>query len=256
MALTSDKELLQLKNRLRELAEKSYSRSIFTFTGFLGLSEQDLFWKEEPGLRFAGYQLWGGSEGCDRQVLRFGSAQELGYEEPFGITCIHIFPPAEKFADDFSHRDFLGALMNLGIDRSTLGDIRVGDREAFLFCLDNVAEFICENLTQVKHTRVRCEIVTQMRELPSEEPKLLDLQVMSERIDAVIAKVYNKSRNEVLNLFHSGKVYVNGRLCESNSRMLKPEEVVNVRGFGKFVYQGVQYETRKGRLSVRAAVYR
>lgn len=256
MALASDKELQQLKNRFRELAQKSYSRNLFTFTGFLGLSEQDLFWQEEPQLRFAGYRLWGGSEGCDRQMLRFGSVEELGYEEPFGITCIHIFPLAEKFADAFSHRDFLGALMNLGIERSTLGDIRVGDREAYLFCQDNVAEFICENLEQVKHTRVRCQVVTQMKELPEEETKPLEIQVSSERIDAVIAKVYNKSRNEVLNLFGSGKVYVNGRLCENNSRMLKAEETVNVRGFGKFVYQGVQYETRKGKLSVKAAVYR
>lgn len=256
MAFTSDKELLQLKSRLHDLARKSFQQNMFTFTGFLGLSEQDIFWQEEVNLRYAGYQLWGGSENCDRKMIRFGSVEELGYEEPFGITCVHITPLMEKFSDDFSHRDFLGALMNLGIERSTLGDIRVGHREAYLFCMDSIAGYVCDNLDQVKHTHVRCKIVEQMKEIPQEEPEAVIIQVASERIDAVIAKVYNKSRGDVLELFRSGKVYVGGRLCENNSRMLKEQEIVNVRGSGKFTYLGVKNETRKGKLSVHAAVFR
>ena len=256
MAISSDKELQQLRSRLHDLSRKSFQQNMFTFTGFLGLSEQDIFWQEEPQLRYAGYELWGGDEQCDRKVLRFGSEAELGYEEPFAVTCIHIAPLMEKFADDFSHRDFLGALMNLGIERSTLGDIRVGHREAYLFCLESIAPFICDNLDQVKHTHVKCRIVTELKELPQEEPEAVTVQVASERIDAVIAKVYNKSRNDELELFRTGKVYVSGRLCESNSRMLKEQDIVNVRGFGKFVYLGVKNETRKGKLSIQAAVYR
>ena len=256
MAISSEKELQQLRSRLNDLARKSFQQNMFTFTGFLGLSEQDIFWQEEQQLRYAGCTLWGGDEQCDRKVLRFGSAEELGYEEPFAIACIHITPLMEKFADDFSHRDFLGALMNLGIERSTLGDIRVGHREAYLFCLESIAQFICDNLDQVKHTHVRCQIVTELKELPQEEPETVTVQAVSERIDAIIAKVYNKSRNDVLELFRTGKVYVSGRLCENNSRMLKEQEIVNVRGFGKFVYLGVKNETRKGKLSIQAAVYR
>ncbi len=255
MAVTSDKELQQLKSRLHDLARKSYQQNMFTFSTFLGLGEQDLFWQEEPLLRYAGYEFWGGSEHCDRVVLRFGRKEELGYEEPFGIVCIHIAPLLEKFSDDFSHRDFLGALMNLGIDRSTLGDIRVGHREAYLFCLESIAPFICENLQQVKHTHVCCRIVEQAADVPEEEPETVVLQVSSVRIDAVIAKVYNKSRNDVMELFRAGKVFVGGRLCENNSRMLKEQEVVNVRGFGKFIYVGIKGETRKGKLSILAAVY-
>ena len=133
MSSTSEKELQQLKNRFRDLAQKSFQQNMYTFTGFLGLSEQNLFWQLESEVRFAGFTFYGGGENCDRLVLRFGNPQELGYEEPFGITCIHISPLMEKFSDNFPHRDFLGALMNLGIERSTLGDIRVGKKEAYLF---------------------------------------------------------------------------------------------------------------------------
>lgn len=256
MAVSGEKDIQQTKSRFYDLARKSYQQNMFTFTGFLGLSEQDLFWQEEKELSYAGYEFFGGADHCDRLVLRFGNPQELGYEEPFGIVCVHIAPLSEKFADDLSHRDFLGALMNLGIERVTLGDIRVGHKEAYLFCLESIAPFICEHLEQVRHTRVRCRIVEQAAQIPEEEPQTVTVQVSSERIDAVIAKVYNRSRNDVTELFRSAKVYLQGRVCENNSRMLKEQDVVNVRGFGKFIYLGNKGETRKGKLNVQAAVFR
>lgn len=256
MAQENEKELQQLKNRFHDLADRSYSQGIFTFTGFLGLSEQDIFWQEEPNLRYAGYTVYGGCDGADRVAVRFGSSEELGYEVPFPIVCIHIRPLQQKFADELSHRDFLGALMNLGIDRSTIGDIKVGEKQAYLFCLDSIAEFICDNLNQIKHTHVKCIVTENFRDMPQEEPEILCIQVQSLRVDAVLSKVYNMSREKSLELFRAGKVYVNGRLCENNSRMLKAGETVNARGFGKFTLRGEARETRKGKLAVEAAVYR
>lgn len=256
MAQGSEKEVQQLKNRLRDLADKSFMQGIFTFTSFLGLSEQEIFWREEPELRYAGCCLSGGFEGADRVIVRFGSAGELGYEMPFPIVCIHIEPLQQKFADELSHRDFLGALMNLGIERSTLGDIKVGEKQAYLFCLEAIAGYICENLEQIKHTHVKCSVAEDIGCMPREEPVPVAIQVQSLRVDAVLARVYNLSRDRSLELFRTGKVYVDGRLCENNSRILKAGETVNARGFGKFILKGEARETRKGKLSVEAAVYR
>lgn len=255
MAFDNDKEVQQLQNRLRDLAEKSYRQNLFTFTGFLGLREQDVFWRMEPELKFAGYTLFGGAEGTDRRMIRFGNVQEAGYETPFPIVCIHIEPLAAKFADPLSHRDFLGALMNTGIERSTMGDIRAGEKEAYLFCTDTMADYICQNLEQVKHTRVSCTVVSDWAEILQEEPVICCVQVASLRVDAMLAKLYNKSRSDCLELFRSGRVFVDGRLCENNSRILKSGETVNARGFGKFVVRGEIRQTKKGKLCVEAAVY-
>jgi len=256
VAEKDEKELGQLKKRLQDLANRSYRQNTFTFTEFLGLAEQDVFWQAEPELRSAGYRLFGGRDGADRVVIRFGNPEELGYEEDFPITCIHVCPKNQKFADDLSHRDFLGALMNLGIERSTLGDILVGEKQAYLFCLKNVAGFLCENLNQVKHTIVNCKVTEELRELQMEEPDHVFLQVSSERVDAVIAKTYKLSREESLALFRAGKVFVDGRSCENNSKLLKTGETVNARGYGKFQFLGIRGETRKGKSSVEVAVYR
>ena len=254
--MDNEKELQQLRNRFRDLADKSFSRNMFTFTGFLGLSEQDAFWKMERELSHVKFVLSGGADSTDRKVVRFGNADELGYEVDFPIVCIHIKPLQAKFADALSHRDFLGALMNLGIERSTLGDIRVGDKEAYLFCLESIAEYICENLTQVKHTYVRCEVVEHAAEVPEEEPQRLLVQAASMRVDAVLAKVYNKSREVSLALFRAQKVFVDGRLCENNAKQLKVGETVNARGYGKFRVVGEPKETKKGRMAVEVEVFR
>ena len=254
--MENEKEVQQMQNRFRELADKSFSQNVFTFTGFLGLFEQDIFWKLEREISHAGYVLFGGAKGAERKVVRFGDAGEFGYEVEFPIVCLHVRPLAAKFADELSHRDFLGALMNLGVERSTIGDIRVGDKEAYLFCLESVAGFLCEELTKVKHTHVKCERVETAAEVVEEEPELLAVQVASLRVDAVIAKVYRKSREACLELFRAQKVYVDGRLCENNSRLLKPGETVNARGYGKFSVVGEPRNTRKGKLSVEVAVYR
>lgn len=256
MSSESEKEIQQLKNRFADLADKSSRQGVYTFTAFMGLSEQDIFRKAEKDVRYAGIKLFGGLDDADRKVIRFGNPEEFGYDVEFPIKCIHICPLLPKFADKLSHRDFLGALMNLGIDRSTIGDIKVGDKEAYLFCLDQVADFICGNLDRIKHTNVKCTITENIADIPAKEPEVLNIQAASMRLDAVIAKVYNKSRGECLELFRSGKVFVDGRLCENNSRTLKPGETVNVRGYGKFVMEGEPGETRKGRLSAVISVYR
>lgn len=253
---SQDKEIQQHKNRFHDLAEKAFRQGIYTFTGFLGLHEQEIFWQEEPKLRYAVYSTEGGHEMAERVIVRFGDPGELGYEVSFPIVCVHIQPLARKFADELSHRDFLGALMNLGIERDVLGDIIAGEKEAYLFCLDTIAGFICENLQQVRHTHVKCAIVEAYAQIPQEEPEKLVIQVQSLRVDAVLAKVYNMSREKSLELFRGGKVYVNGRLCENNSQQLSTGETVNARGYGKFTLTGEMRETKKGKLSVETAVYR
>ena len=262
------KDIQQFKNRLLDLADKSYNQGIFTFTSFLGLSEQDIYHSIENELRFAAPMLSGGLESvgsssnsriCDRVVIRFGSKDELGYDVPFPIVCIHVEPLSQKFAEKLSHRDVLGALMNLGIERSTLGDILVNEKEAFVFCLDSIAEYICDSLFKIRHNDVKTSIIDINDEnivIPVEEPLVKAIQVASLRADAVISKVHNLSRDASLALFKAQKVYINGRLCENNSYKVNPSDVINARGFGKFTIGDDCHITKKGRTSLSVLIYR
>ncbi len=256
MAVDSEKELQQLKKRFLELGEKSYRQNVYTFTGFLGMSEQEVFLQAAQAMKHVPFAMWGGMENAERQMVRFGSAEEFGYEEEFPIACVCISPLSEKFAENLSHRDFLGALMNLGIERSTLGDIFIREKTGFLFCTERIVPYIVENLDKIKHTNVKCTVLSEIPPVLAGEALKEEHLASSERIDGILAKLYNISRGQSLELFRTKRVFVNGRLQENNSCNLKRGDVVSVRGYGKFTYDGIIQETRKGKLRFRVFIFR
>lgn len=243
------------KKRLAELANKSYTNSRYLFTGFLSLAELNLYYQMEQELSYVPVTVFGGTADCERVMLRFGDEKLCGYEEPFPIACVEIAPLAEKFGEALTHRDYLGALMNLGIERATLGDIVIVGKRAFLFCTEKMSAYIIEELDKVRHTSVRCGIAKEVPESTVTRLERKTFQVSAARADSVIAKLYNLSRSESVELFRAKKVFVNGRQNENNSGQLKPGDKVSVRGYGRFVFVGVSGETRKGKWNAEADLY-
>lgn len=251
----AQKEEELLKKRFLELADRAYERNQYTFSGFLSPGELSSFFEVERQIAHVDYEIYGGVEQAERVMIKFGSEEMFGYLETFPIVCLIVKPLMEKFSDTLSHRDFLGALMNLGIERSTVGDIVVKGVRAYIFCTDSMADFLIENLTKVKHTYVRCEKSQIIPEEVKPELKEEMILVSSERLDGVIAKAYNLSRSQVVEMFRGKRVFVDGRLCENNSRVPKNGEAVSVRGIGKFLYMGKEYETKKGKNGVKICKY-
>ena len=171
----------------------------------------------------------------------------MGYAQNYPISCVKISPLLQKFADKLTHRDFLGALMNLGIERDRLGDIVICDNEAYLFCLENIAPFIADNLSQVKHTSVKCEITEYEDKKSLNENQKLAIRVSSPRLDAVIAKAYNLSRGDSAQNIIAQRVFVNGRLCENVSHTLKEGDIVSFRGKGRLTVIAFSGISKKGK---------
>lgn len=252
MAVTDEKELQQLKNRLIELADKAYSRNIYTYTPFLGLAEQQAYYAVEREVAYAVVRMEGGAPLCERKIIRFG---DPGYEEEFPIARVEILPKTPKFAEDLTHRDFLGAVMNLGIERDVVGDFFVREKGALLFCHENIADYIAENLDRVRHTNVVCRRAEGEIVLENAEPERISVTVASPRADGVISKVYNLSREESRELFNNGRIFINGIQTQNLSCQLKEEDAVTVRGYGKFIFYGQTGVSRKGKERVEVGVF-
>lgn len=247
-----------LKSRLSDLANRSYKQNIYTYTTFLTGAELATLDAMKEELSFVKSEAFGGSELAERCMVRFGSEEQLGYVDEWPISIILVEPLIDKFADELNHRDFLGSIMNLGIERNVLGDILVKDgKRAYIFCQDKIADYIVDNLTKIKHTNVKCRVVASDEDLSDLKPKLVDMHVIVQapRFDAIIAAVIKCSRSESQNLFRAGKVTLNGRMTERNSMTLKAGDIFSVRGHGKFKYLGSGNETRKGRIYVNFQRY-
>lgn len=248
-------EIELLKKRFIELYNKADRGEYYTFTDFLGLSEQSAFGELVSKLDPACITKYGGAVGAERIMIRFGDIGQIGYDVPFPIKCVKVEPLSQKFADKLTHRDFLGALMNLGIERCMLGDVVIRDNVGYVFSEEKIAEFITGELSRVKRTDVKASIIEKLpdTELYKTEPKRI--QIQSERIDAVIAKTYLVSRDDAQALIKRGLVFVNGKEVSGAAYAPKENDKVSVRGHGRFIYRGFDSTSRKGKLNAIVEIY-
>ena len=247
----SEENRLLIK-RFEELNARSYNKGIWVYSDFLTTAQQALL----LSLKLGAVIFCGGYEGAERRIACFGSEEACGYEAFPPCVWLEIKPVQQKFADELTHRDFFGSVMALGLKREVLGDIIVYDNSAYLFCMESVSAYIKDNLTQVKHTTVVCNEVSappvESVALPDEE----EFVVASERLDSIIASVYNLSRSVCKELVEKGMVSVNSILTENPSKQLVMHDTVSVRGKGRFIYEGIARETKKGKLRANVRVYK
>lgn len=238
-----------LKKRLAELSHRAFERGYTTYSTFLNLQEISIL----KSLKLESkYILFGGYENADRCVASFSNDEVYSYS----IVCIKIEPLQQKFSDKLTHRDFLGALMNLGIEREMLGDIKIINNEGYLFCLDKISQYIVDNLSSIKHTSVKCKIIDDIPELFNQLPDEEEYIVSSLRIDTVVSAVFKMSRNSASQLINQEKIFINSKTVYKDSVQLKEGDVVSVRGYGKFIYSQTVNETRKHKMVVAIRLYR
>ena len=247
--MTDDERFLV--SRLKELSKRSFNRGIWTYSDFLTMAEQSLVSLSAE----SEFELFGGFDAAERRVAIFGSVDSCGYQFEPPIKVVKIEPVSKKFSDALTHRDFLGAIMSLGVKREVLGDIVVRENIGYVVCFENIADFLCDNILQIKHTTVSCTILDSMPEGALSEPVEKEVLVSSERVDAVVAAVYNLSRSDAKELFDQKKVFVDSKTVNSPSVNLKENNIVSVRGKGRFKFNGVARLTKKGKLSVSVDVY-
>ena len=237
-----------LIKRFHDLADAAYNRGITTFSDYLNLNEISHLNTILKDISYVKVVLNGGYPLAERLIAAFVPDAFLteGEQPDYPVTILQISPLNQKFAEKLTHRDFLGAILNLGIDRTKIGDILVKESAAYIFVHNSMKEFLKRELTRIKHTSIKIEETTEIEEI---SPEFLHMEgsVSSERIDAVIAFAFSASRSALSGLAAAEKVFLNGKVCYSNSQPLKQGDIVSVRGFGKFVYGGMISTTKKGR---------
>ena len=223
---------------LLDLIARSERTGKWCYSGFLSQAEQEdlLRCPEAAG---ASYFLTGGYEDAERKILAAGNEEEAGPAEP-PIRVIAVEPRSRRFAEELTHRDYLGAILGLGIERNMTGDILIRDGQAWFFCLESVADLLTANLEQVRRTAVKATLSAP--DIPELQPRYmtLKLNVASERLDAVTAAFAGVSRGQADALFAAEKVFVNGRVTTDKGARLKEGDILTVRGVGKAVYDGIE----------------
>ncbi|MFA9463614.1 MAG: RNA-binding protein [Velocimicrobium sp.] len=253
--MNQEKEEEIFCKRLKELAHQAYSQGICSYTSFLNLNELHLFYKVVSTIPHISYQIFGGYKEAERRVICFYDDDSFT-NVSVPIVCLSILPNSLKYSESLSHRDYLGAILNLGIDRSKVGDILVQGKKAYLFCRKEIAPFICESLERIKHTNVTAQLIDFQEFEFEPETETISGTVTSVRLDRLLSLAFQSSRSSLTSLISAGKVFVNGKMILSNSFVPNEDDIISVRGMGRFVFKKIESQTKKDRYRIIIEKYK
>lgn len=259
-ALREDARLIA---RARELLARA-ARGCVTYTAFLTPREQLLLSRELAYARDM-IAFVGGYAAAERRRLVFlpeyladlaSTEREALLDDELAEALVPLRIQGSGYRV-LSHRDYLGAVLSLGVERDAVGDLAVTDAHSAVLITDAViATFLTESLTRVGNDAVRVKRI----DLPPDfdggrrfEP--VTDTVASPRADAVVAALLNLSRERAQALFAEGRVEVDYEPLIRYDKELAAGTVISVRGFGKFVLRSVTDRTKKGRYRVVADRY-
>lgn len=220
---------------MMDLADRAYQGNYPVFTDFLTTSEYMLLSSMQAQNSKVKTAYWGGHKDCDHVMAGFFPKDwtDTGYDT-FPVVCIRVAPLNIRFAQFLEHRDYLGAILNLGMERSKIGDIRICDRTAYVFCKEEFASFVVENFITVKQTQITCEILLSAEEIPPQQYLEQRHSVASVRLDNIVSAMTGISRSRAAELIRQGYVTADHHQRSSVSFTCTDGMIFTIRGYGKF----------------------
>ena len=238
--------------RVLDKAEYTRLRSVPSHSQFLTDGEQLLADKALTAAKCDRYEFWGGYPGAERKVCIFlpDWTEEMD-EEP--LAAVEVTAP---MGAKLSHRDFLGAMMGLGLTRDVAGDLLASENRCQVVCLRSVLPTLLTQWLEVGRWSVRVREISLSELEPGEDDvKVRRETFQSLRFDAVAAAGFGISRARAASLISGGRILLNHLPCTKPDRILSQGDSLSGKGLGKCVLARVTGESRKGRIMVEMERY-
>lgn len=247
-----EKEDKMLLAQLLDKIEIVENKNKIEHTDFLDMSQQELVKKFINKINIANYMIYGGFEQSERKMY-------IIYPEKFNeqvveknlkniIQIIRIELP-EDLKGKYTHKDYLGAVIKLGVKREKVGDIIVDSNGADIIIDRDITKFLQENLgslTRFSKATITVENIENLRpvEIRKEE---LQIIVSSLRLDNVVSELARCSRNKALDIINMERVFINFQNETKKTKQIKPGDIVTIRGKGRFYIKDLVGTTKSGR---------
>ncbi|XOQ44759.1 MAG: S4 domain-containing protein [Clostridium sp.] len=241
-----------LEARIRDMLRRAAAGGRIRFSYFL--DEKETFMARELIKREKAENVlfWGGYPDAERVMLGVFPGFMQPDKQAFPITAITA---DYRKCDRLSHRDFLGALLHAGIERSALGDILVEEGRCVFFCRREVSDFLLSQVTKIGGIGVRMR-AGAVEPLPAAHHFAEWTAVIaSARLDCAVAAAVCTSREKASKLIRSGLVQLNHEIIAAPAEAVHVGDKLSVRGKGRFILDQVGPVTKKGRLLIRGQKY-
>ena len=244
---------LELARRALDLARRAEKYAAPANSGFLTPAEQAELRAicAREGLDMV---LRGGDGDCERKAAFFLPSwmEADGLDVSEAISAVRV---TAAFGNP-GHRDYLGAILGLGVRRDCLGDIRISDSTAYVFCLRSISDYLLNNLEQVGRCGVKTAAISLSDVPPLERNyRSVTFTAQSPRLDTVCGGMFGLSRTRAAEQIAQGNVSVNYAVCLKPDQTVRPGDIVSLRGKGKGTLEALGGASRKGRQFITAQIW-
>lgn len=236
-----------------EMVEK---KNKIEHTDFLDMAQSELVQKFINKINIENYICYGGFEEAERKMF-------VIYPEKFNtevvaknlsniIEIIRIQLP-DDLKGKYSHRDYLGAVMKLGIEREKVGDIIVDNDGADIIVEKEITKFLLQNLgslTRFSKSTITVQKIEDLRKVEIRKEEL-EIIVSSLRLDNVISELARGSRNKALEIINTERVFVNFQCETKKTKQIKAGDMITIRGKGRFYIKELVGQTKSGRTIIK-----
>lgn len=239
--------------RLVDLAEQAARTQKFRCSGFLDPYGMEIAETVAANFDDISVSFDGGYPGAERQRAVFAH-REFGGSPSFDISVVRAAWNAE-FAH-LTHRDVLGALMGLGVERDAIGDILVTAGAARVLTDKKMADFLLTEWKEIGAAAVRVDLDSLEAIAPREERvKEINATVASLRADSVAAAGFGISRSRAASDIEAEKLKLNWKSVKNAAQAVKEGDVLSMRGRGRVEVAEVRGRTKKGRIGISLKRY-
>ena len=261
--ILSDYKKQEDKILLAQILDKiefSMQREKLEYTDFLDMYQISLVKSFMKKIDFENYVLYGGFENAERNVLVIypdkynANMIEKNYSKIIKVIRI-ILNDEEK--GKYSHRNYLGGIVKVGMKREKVGDILVSEDGADILVKDEAADTLKQELgTLTRFENSKIEIV-DLQDLRQQEIKVEELSIIvpSLRLDNFVSDFAKTSRSKASQIIDSERVFINGQNETKASKQVKLGDIITIRGKGRFVVKEFAGTTRSGRTVVKVEKY-
>ena len=251
-----DKDDKILLAQILDKVEMVEKKNKIEYTDFLDLAQIELVQKFINKIKLQNYMIYGGFEQAERKmyVIYPDKFNSVVVEKNLSniIQIIRIELP-DDLKGKYTHRDYLGAVIKLGIERKKIGDIIVDQNGADIIADKDVVKFLLDNLgslTRFSKSTISVQNIEDLRpvEIKKEE---LEIIVSSMRLDNVISELARCSRNKALDIINTERVFINFECETKKTKQVKTGDMITIRGKGRFFVKEIIGQTRSGRTVIK-----
>lgn len=254
-----DSEFKILVAKIIDKYEFCKTRNKIMYTDFLNVSEISIVEKILKEEKINNYILFAGKNSADRSILIFYPDKfskemvEKNYEKILNVIRIEL-PNNLKY----EHREYLSGIMKLGVRREKFGDIIVNDKGADIIALAEISQYLADGLKELTRFQKSKISICNINKLISVETEFeqIGIIVSSIRLDNFVSELSKSSRRKAEEIIEAGRVFVNSINEIKPSKKINVNDIITIRGKGKFIFDGIEKETKSGRYLLNIRKYK